>query len=64
MSPMEESLRNNVAELQDLPPDEGRSRRAAAVAAPIQATIAAAALAQLRFDDSPYDYAALLVGKR
>jgi len=55
---MEELLRALFAELQGLP--EERLRRAAAAAQPVGQQIARSALIELRFDDGPYDYPALL----
>jgi hypothetical protein len=50
-----------AAEFQGLALPEDRACRAGETALAIQDRIALAALAQLAFDDSPYDYAAMLV---
>jgi len=50
-----------IPELQGMALSEERSRRAAEAAAPVQQKIALCALAQLGFDDSPYDYPVFLL---
>ena len=49
-----------AAELQGMALSEERLRRAAAAADPVQHKISLSALDRLGFDDSPYDYPALL----
>jgi len=58
---MDERLYSAItAELQGMALPEERLRRAAAAADPVQQKISLSALDRLGFDDSPYDYPALL----